>query len=145
MPPKTQQEPNLPLSCVIRFSRRRSDWREHQAHVQRILAYLIASRAGFQGANSGVPSRERCRTLALGALAHTWSLSIEEQFYFFWPVVISLLLSARNARSFRAVTVTGLLIGALVVSRFLLEGTGSVLVRYESTLARVDELMVGAF
>jgi peptidoglycan/LPS O-acetylase OafA/YrhL len=83
--------------------------------------------------------------IALGALAHTWSLSIEEQFYFFWPVVISLLRSPRNARSFKGVTITAVLVGALVVSRFMLHETGSVLARYESTLARVDELLVGAF
>ena len=37
--------------------------------------------------------------LGLGTLAHTWSLSVEEQFYFIWPVLLVLLF--RRARGGR--------------------------------------------
>lgn len=35
---------------------------------------------------------------ALKPLLHTWSLSLEEQFYFFWPFLLTLLVSATAAR-----------------------------------------------
>src|SRR5262249_31163410 len=31
----------------------------------------------------------------MGALAHAWSLSIEEQFYLLWPLMLGLMLRAR--------------------------------------------------
>lgn len=35
---------------------------------------------------------------AIGALSHTWSLSVEEQFYIFWPLLLLLLLKLNNKR-----------------------------------------------
>jgi peptidoglycan/LPS O-acetylase OafA/YrhL len=81
--------------------------------------------------------------LALGALAHTWSLSIEEQFYLCWPVIVMVLLSARKRPLLRAGILIAGLVVALAAARFVLHGTGSVLARYESTVARMDELLVG--
>jgi peptidoglycan/LPS O-acetylase OafA/YrhL len=42
---------------------------------------------------------------AMGLLGHGWTLAIEEQFYFVWPVVLMLLLRARLSRQRIAVLV----------------------------------------
>lgn len=53
----------------------------------------------------------------LGALGHTWSLAVEEQFYLLWPLILLLIL--RRCRNFRRVA-AGLLAvaGAEMVYRF---------------------------
>ena len=78
--------------------------------------------------------------MAHDQLAHFWSLSIEEQFYVVWPLLI-LTLSGRNSR---------LLCGALIVSApclrlaLLLSTSNSGPLLYRNTLCRVDALAVGA-
>jgi peptidoglycan/LPS O-acetylase OafA/YrhL len=81
---------------------------------------------------------------SLGALAHSWSLSIEEQFYLLWPAGIAVLVSRRKPGSLRAIAVTGAIIVVLAISRSILRGTGSVLASYNSTFARIDELLIGS-
>lgn len=43
----------------------------------------------------------------LGALGHTWSLAVEEQFYALWPLVLIAVLRRRSERTLFAVAVTG--------------------------------------
>ena len=84
--------------------------------------------------------------LALG-LNHLWSLSIEEQFYLLWPLVIAVLLTVR--RSSRVVV--GSLIAAIVavaVWRAYLWHPGASLLKvspeYVRTDTRADALLMGA-
>jgi peptidoglycan/LPS O-acetylase OafA/YrhL len=78
----------------------------------------------------------------MGGLAHTWSLSIEEQFYLAWPLVLGLVLRIRQ-RTVRECLVAAL-VAALFFARMLLHAGASPLAAYGSTLARIDEILVGA-
>lgn len=74
-------------------------------------------------------------------LSHTWSLSIEEQFYILWPGLLWLLLR-RGARF--ATTVTALALAAVPIVRLLeWHGNGSVNRLYFSTQDRSDTLLAG--
>jgi peptidoglycan/LPS O-acetylase OafA/YrhL len=80
-------------------------------------------------------------------LQHLWSLSVEEQFYFAWPLVTVGLLGARRSLRF-VVCVLGALIVAVVIWRALLwkDGTNFFTVTriYDRTDTRADALLVGA-
>ena len=80
---------------------------------------------------------------SMGGLSHTWSLSIEEQFYIVWPVLLlGLLMFCRTSR--RQATVVFALVAALAITRAVLYCFNSMLGSYFSTLARADAILVGA-
>lgn len=74
-------------------------------------------------------------------LLHLWSLSIEEQFYFIFPV--TLLLAAKLPRKWILTFVVSTLIISLAYAEFLLSGTERTSAFYNS-FARFWELSVGA-
>ena len=81
----------------------------------------------------------------LGLLAHTWSLSIEEQFYLIWPALLALLLSRSGWNAKRVL----LGVGALVLASWLtvvgLAAIGApARVASNATPARAVELLFGA-
>jgi peptidoglycan/LPS O-acetylase OafA/YrhL len=73
-----------------------------------------------------------------GALAHFWSLAVEEQFYLLWPVVVFVLPSRRLWFACAAC------VGAAFGLRLGLGWVGEGLAAYVSTLARMDSLAIGA-
>jgi peptidoglycan/LPS O-acetylase OafA/YrhL len=80
---------------------------------------------------------------SMGGLGHTWSLSIEEQFYIVWPVLLLALLPfCRTSR--RQATVMFALVAALAIARAVLYCFNSMLGSYFSTLARADAILIGA-
>jgi peptidoglycan/LPS O-acetylase OafA/YrhL len=76
-------------------------------------------------------------------LVHTWSLSVEEQFYLFWPPVLVALMVARGGyRTVARVAVAGVV--ASVAVRWLLIARGAGVDRvYLGTDTRVDALLIG--
>jgi peptidoglycan/LPS O-acetylase OafA/YrhL len=86
-------------------------------------------------ANWAYPARE-----AIPALAHFWSLAVEEQFYLVWPLVVLGARGRRLAAASAALVLAGPLLRAWIV---LASGwpAGSA---YRVTPGRVDALAMGA-
>ena len=107
---------------------------------------VVAS--ALQVANWRVLAEGRSYAEAIGAahpspLEHMWSLAIEEQFYWLWPLAVALLLRTARSRRSRIVAVglcSGLFALAPVVT---LAGWGADAV-YWATPARLAEILVGA-
>jgi peptidoglycan/LPS O-acetylase OafA/YrhL len=72
------------------------------------------------------------------ALAHFWSLAIEEQFYLVWPLVVFCLSRSNLIR------LCALLILLALAFRVQLAWTGEILAAYVLAPARLDALAVGA-
>jgi len=75
-----------------------------------------------------------------GVLGHYWSLSIEEQFYLIWPIILLLLLKDRKS-AFRFLVIA---IATLSIWRFYLFFDGASAERiYNGLDTRADALLVG--
>jgi peptidoglycan/LPS O-acetylase OafA/YrhL len=79
----------------------------------------------------------------LGILGHLWSLSIEEQFYFFWPITLAFLLSRKL--SVNGITIlVGLAVLLVNADRvYLYNGIQSFNRIYNGLDTRADALLVG--
>jgi peptidoglycan/LPS O-acetylase OafA/YrhL len=79
-----------------------------------------------------------------GIVGHTWSLSVEEQFYLVWPLVLLGMLALGRGR---LAWVSGLLLAAMLVSivlRVLLwAGPGGYYRTFVGTDTRMDALAIG--
>ena len=71
---------------------------------------------------------------------HTWSLAIEEQFYFVWPLLLVLLLRGRRL----LVPTLAALVVALTVLRVVLDGPVAPLTIRYTPLGHADQLLLGA-
>lgn len=77
----------------------------------------------------------------LDLLGHSWSLSIEEQFYLLWPALLLLLFVA--SRGWRIAIWTAVLLGPVVIRLLTYPVTGSFQI-YNLPWDRFDQLTVGA-
>jgi len=76
----------------------------------------------------------------VGTLAHLWTVTLEEQFYIGWPLILSLTLRTRRFVLWLLLSV--LLVGTLLL-RFRLTGRTTHPYIWTNTLARLDPLVIG--
>jgi peptidoglycan/LPS O-acetylase OafA/YrhL len=77
-------------------------------------------------------------------LVHTWTLSVEEQFYFVWPTALLVLVkTARSRRTIVAVLVAAIAASASIRVWIWVFGSGFP-AAYMRTDARADGLLIGA-
>ena len=77
-------------------------------------------------------------------LEHFWSLAIEEQFYWVWPVIMLFLLTRVSGRRERTIAL-GALTGASMVAAPVIAQVWGPDAAYWATPARLSEILVGAF
>jgi peptidoglycan/LPS O-acetylase OafA/YrhL len=78
------------------------------------------------------------------AVNHTWSLSVEEQWYLIWPIALAALLAFTRRRLQKLVLMIGVLIGVSVVAMAALYTSGPIDRAYYGTDTRAQSLLVGA-
>jgi peptidoglycan/LPS O-acetylase OafA/YrhL len=78
----------------------------------------------------------------IGALSHAWSLSVEEQFYIVWPLLLFLLLKLKSRTL--VVAILCALISISILTSVLLWNTGAPHLRmYFGSDVRAHELLIG--
>ncbi len=84
------------------------------------------------------------QTAQASPLIHTWSLAVEEQFYFIWPlVVLGLLRLTKSLRLLLVVSVVAALVSALLMDLLYDPATSTSLV-YFGTDTRAQCIFIGA-
>jgi peptidoglycan/LPS O-acetylase OafA/YrhL len=79
----------------------------------------------------------------LGNIGHTWSLSVEEQFYFLWPMTLLVLLRRCRSTGARIAVVSVLVLAAAVLRAWLQSHGGLGINVYCNLFTRMDSLLIG--
>ena len=79
----------------------------------------------------------------LGNIGHTWSLSVEEQFYFLWPMTLLVLLRRCHSTGARIAVVAALALASAVLRASLQSHGGLGVNVYCNLFTRMDSLLIG--
>jgi peptidoglycan/LPS O-acetylase OafA/YrhL len=79
----------------------------------------------------------------VGSLDHAWSLSVEEQFYLLWPILLLALLRLRAKRDQMLVLLLLAIVGSFAWRAFLWHRGAHYLRLYYGTDTRADALLIG--
>jgi len=104
-------------------------------HLHGLVAGTVFYYADFQASRGHVP--------LFSLLAHSYSLSIEEQFYFLWPLLLGLLLRMRADRRVLALVTLALSIPPVMLRQLMWHGSGSAVRLYYAPDTRYDALLLG--
>ena len=80
----------------------------------------------------------------MDALEHTWSLSLEEQFYFLWPMTLFWILKLRRSLLFCLAFPSALVVFCVVLRAWLESIGGGGIILYTFLFTRMDSLLLGA-
>lgn len=75
-------------------------------------------------------------------ILHTWSLAVEEQFYFFWPVLF--IFFSRYRGAWKKVLFIILAVASFAYAEYLLQAKNNKPLAYYSLFARYGEMLIGA-
>ncbi len=76
-------------------------------------------------------------------LGHTWSLSMEEQFYIIWPIILLTMLRVSNKRHLVLLTATAIALLSWILRVYLSVNAAALERLYNGLDTRADTLMVG--
>ena len=108
-------------------------------HSQRGLAFGPAAAVSFLNIGNWFQASER----KLGILTHTWSLSIEWQFYVFWPLTLAVALKRRIALR-RIAIAAALAAVAVAIARALVYRRFGTDPAMFWTFTRADGVLIGS-
>lgn len=75
-------------------------------------------------------------------LLHTWSLAVEEQYYFILPVLVLLILKTEQKRMILAFTILGIF--SFITAEFMSRTEGMSSASYYLIITRMGELLIGS-
>ena len=110
-------------------------WVVPRIYAQNFPAFHALAYATFWGNFALVLESNGVNTVA-GIL---WSVSIEEQFYLLWPLVLSLFM-----RRFRAICIALIVVSTVVRAYLVSTGVDSVWSIWGNTITRLEPIAVGA-
>jgi peptidoglycan/LPS O-acetylase OafA/YrhL len=81
---------------------------------------------------------------SLNSVGHTWSLSVEEQFYFLWPMTLLVILHRCRSVAGMVVATVSLALAGAVLRAWMFSQGGYGLNVYFFLFTRMDSLLLGA-
>lgn len=126
--------PALAVLCLVFFCLSCAVLRNPKQAAAEVAAVVFYMANWTRAVGAGIPK----------ALGHTWSLSVEEQFYMVWPLGILALLRIRPSNRLAIGAVLSLVLLVMFWRAYLTFRGGPVNRLYFGTDTRADEILIGA-